>query len=121
MSFLKTLFSLLSGGDSGSRLAPEAFKLALDESPRPVLVDVRTASEFKGGHIKGARNIDITSSSFDKGIASLAKDKPVLLYCRSSHRSGMALSRMKASGFTQVRHLEGGISAWQARNYSTAR
>jgi rhodanese-related sulfurtransferase len=121
MSFLKTLLSLFTDGDTASRLTPQAFKAAQEESPRPTLIDVRTASEFKGGHLKGARNLDITSTAFAKGIASLPKDKPVLLYCRSSHRSGMALSQMKASGFTQARHLAGGISAWQAQGYATTR
>lgn len=121
MSFLKTLLSLLTGGDASERLAPGSFMAALSEEPRPVLLDVRTASEFKGGHIKGARNLDVTSTSFSKGVESLAKDKPLLVYCRSGHRSGMALSQLKSRGFTKVRHLSGGISAWQAAGYPSER
>lgn len=121
MSFLKTLFSLFTGGDASERLAPGSFLAALSDEPRPVLLDVRTASEFKGGHIKGARNLDVTSTAFSKGIGSLSKEKPLLVYCRSGHRSGMALAQLKAQGFTQVRHLAGGISAWQSAGYPSGR
>lgn len=121
MSFLKTILSLFTGGDSSARLSAAAFRQAADASPRPVLLDVRTPSEFKGGHVKGARNLDVTSSGFAKGLGSLPKDRPVLLYCRSGHRSSMALSQMKAHGFTQVRHLAGGFSAWQGAGFPVAR
>lgn len=121
MPFLKTLLSLLTGGDASERLAPGSFREALSREPRPVLLDVRTASEFKGGHIKGARNLDVTSTAFSKAIGSLSKDKPTLVYCRSGHRSGMALAQLKAQGFTDVRHLSGGFSAWLSAGYPSAR
>ncbi len=121
MSFLKTLFSLLTGGDSSERLPPAAFREALAVQPAPVLIDVRTASEYRSGHIQGARHLDVTSGDFAKGVGSLAKGKTYLLYCRSGHRSGLALSKMKAKGFTEVRHLAGGISAWQAAGNPLAR
>ena len=121
MSFLKTLLSLFTCGNQADRLPSVSFKEALAAKPYPILLDVRTASEFKSGAIKGARNLDVTSSGFAKGIESLAKDKTYLLYCRSSHRSGMALAQMKAKGFADVRHLAGGISAWQAAGYPVTR
>lgn len=121
MSFLKTLLSLFTGGDASAKLGAAAFRQAMEDSTRPALLDVRTPSEFKAGHIKGARNLDVTSSGFAKGLGPLAKDRPVLLYCRSGHRSSMALSQLKAHGFTRVRHLAGGFSAWQGAGFPVAR
>jgi rhodanese-related sulfurtransferase len=121
MSLLQTLLSFLTGAPSAERLKPDAFKLALAGSPRPQLLDVRTASEFRSGHIQGARNLDVTSGAFAKGIASLSKDASLLVYCRSGHRSSMALSQLKAAGFGDMHHLSGGISAWQAQGFPVAK
>lgn len=79
-----------------------------------VVLDVRTPSEFAGGHLEGAVNIDIYASDFSSKIASLDKSKSYAIYCRSGNRSKTALDQMKKSGFSQVAHLTGGIGAWQA-------
>jgi rhodanese-related sulfurtransferase len=121
MSFLKTLLALFTGGDASEKLTAPAFKEALEAGTRPQLIDVRTPAEFKSGHIKGARNLDVTSSSFHKGISGLDKNRPVLLYCRSGSRSAMALGRIKGAGFTEVRHLAGGIGAWMGSGLPTVR
>jgi rhodanese-related sulfurtransferase len=43
--------------------------------PTSVVIAVRTAGEFKGGKIQGARNLDISSSSFTESVKNLPKDK----------------------------------------------
>lgn len=118
MSFLAKLLALFTP-DTSSRLAPIEVKqlLALPPAERPLLVDVRTASEWKQGHIAGSKNIDITGGEFDRKIQGIAKDASILLYCRSGGRSGSALSRMKSQGYQNVKHLAGGIGSWQAAGY----
>lgn len=78
------------------------------------LLDVRTPEEFSQGHLRGALLCDIKSSDFEAKVAKLPRAGKYLLYCRSGHRSGMALERMKAMGFADVRHVAGGIQAWNA-------
>lgn len=114
MPFLASLRAFLSGGDPAFRLAPGAFAEALKARPSPVLIDVRTAAEFHAGHIEGARNVDVASRDFDRKVSELGRGEPVLLYCLSSHRSAAALARMRNLGFTRVRHLAGGTTAWKA-------
>ncbi|HKK78017.1 MAG TPA: rhodanese-like domain-containing protein [Phaeodactylibacter sp.] len=54
-----------------------------------LLLDVRTPSEFNNGHAKGAVNIPL--QELNNHIAEIkAKGKPVVAYCRSGNRSGMA-------------------------------
>jgi len=68
-----------------------------------LLIDVRSPSEFSGGHHKQARNIplgDLRAAAFE-----LDPDQPVVLYCRSGSRSGQALSMLRSAGFTQVMDL----------------
>ncbi len=61
------------------------------------IVDVRTAGEFSGGHVKGAVNIplDQVSRKADK----LRKDRPVITCCASGMRSGSAASILREMGF----------------------
>ncbi|WP_111671110.1 rhodanese-like domain-containing protein [Algoriphagus litoralis] len=77
-----------------------------------VIIDVRTAGEFAGGKIRGARNLDIMSSVFENQAKNLPKDKTYLLYCRSGNRSGQACEIMAEMGFEKLKNLSGGIMRW---------
>lgn len=47
--------------------------------------------------------------------ASLPKDKnaPIILYCRSGRMSGEALTTVRKLGYTNVKHVSGGMDAWK--------
>ena len=77
------------------------------------LIDVRTESEYKEGHIVNAQNIDFRSPTFDDDITKLDKEKPVIVYCQSGGRSAMCAEKLKEAGFEKVFDLEGGISKWR--------
>jgi len=76
------------------------------------LIDVRTAEEFQQGHIAGAINLPL--DSFDPKAIPAEPGKELVLYCRSGRRSALAAGKMFENGSETVRHLEGGILAWQA-------
>ena len=76
------------------------------------LLDVRTPGEFNAGHIKNADNIDFTGSDFREKVATLDREKPVLIYCHSGNRSGKASLILKELGFKEVYDLQGGFSNW---------
>ena len=67
-----------------------------------VIVDVRTASEFDGGHLPDALNIDVQSPDFDTLITALPLDGDYIVYCASGNRSGAAVARMAELGFTTL-------------------
>ena len=65
------------------------------------VVDVRAPWEFEEGHIKGAINIPLNEiparmSDFKK------MNGPVILYCRSGNRSGMAANILKQAGISNI-------------------
>lgn len=80
--------------------------------PHTVVVDVRSAGEFEGGKIRGAINLDVSSSDFMNLIQNLSKDKTYLIYCRSGNRSGMACGIMHEMGFKDVINLKQGLLLW---------
>lgn len=65
-------------------------------------VDVRTPDEFASGHIEGALNIPLADIAARKNeIKDLGK-KPVVLYCRSGNRSGLAVHQLQLAGHGMV-------------------
>lgn len=75
------------------------------------IVDVRTAAEYKSGHIPGAVNMDVKGADFDTKSASLDKSRPVAVYCRSGARSKTAARKLAENGY-QVIELDRGITNW---------
>lgn len=81
-----------------------------------VVLDVRTADEFKEGHIEKALNIDVKQDDFiEKATATLPKDKIIAVYCRSGRRSANAANQLSSVGY-QLVNLKGGIMAWKGNN-----
>lgn len=83
------------------------------------LVDVRTPQEYAEGHLPGAKNIPLDEVGARMG--EVAKDKPLLLYCHSGRRSGMALKAFREKGYDQAQHMRGGIAAWGAAGFPVVR
>ena len=62
-----------------------------------IIVDVRSASEYKAGHIPGSKNFPL--DTIRTKVAELKKNnKPVITVCRSGARSGMAKGILQSSG-----------------------
>lgn len=80
----------------------------------PQILDVRTAAEFAEGHIPGAKNIDVMSSSFEQKVGQLAKDKPYLVICKAGSRSAAACRTMSGMGF-DVTNIAGGMMSWRGQ------
>lgn len=62
-----------------------------------IIVDVRSASEYKAGHIPGSKNFPL--DTIRTKLNEIKKtNKPVITVCRSGARSGMAKGILKSSG-----------------------
>lgn len=81
------------------------------------VIDVRTPEEFASGHIGGAVNIDVMSSSFREVIGALEREKIFVIYCLAGSRSSKALAIMQEMGFKSVYNLFGGIKEWKSAGY----
>lgn len=66
-----------------------------------IIIDVRTPGEFKGGHVKGSKNIPLnTISNKVNDIKKL--NKPVVLCCASGMRSAQATTLLKNAGIEAI-------------------
>ncbi len=92
----------------------------LKQKPWPQVVDVRTAAEFAGGHLRGARNLPISALSSSLESLKLDPDRPVVAICLTAHRSRPAVRLLRERGFDAVQ-LSGGMRAWRAERLPEAR
>ena len=84
-----------------------------------VILDVRTRAEFRSGHVPGAVNVPHDELSGRLANLEAELDQPIVVYCKSGRRAGMASSVLLAEGYTNVLHLTGDMSAWQANGLPT--
>ena len=72
-----------------------------------VLLDVRTPEEHKTGYLEGA--VLLPLAELESKISSKVADKntPIYIYCRSGRRSGTAVEKLKAMGYTDLHNLGG--------------
>jgi rhodanese-related sulfurtransferase len=73
------------------------------------LIDVRRDYEWEGGRIAGARHIEVNRLVAEAD--SIDRDRPVIFYCRTGNRSGMAAAAFREAGY-DAQNLAGGIQAW---------
>jgi len=77
------------------------------------VIDVREAKEIDGGSIVNAIHIPVGDIANQLKKIEKYKEKPVVIFCRSGHRSSSACNTLRKNGFQQVHNLRGGIMAWQ--------
>ncbi len=76
-----------------------------------ILLDVRTPSEYKDGHLENALNIDIKSQHFMEEIEDLDPSKHYYIYCSIGLRSANACVFLASLGFSHIFNLKGGLKA----------
>lgn len=78
-----------------------------------VIVDVRSADDFRQGHIAGSVNIPY--AEFGKRVSELEKyrDRPVIVTCRVGPQASAAGRILKREGFSNLMRLQGGLQAWR--------
>lgn len=80
------------------------------ESPDgPRVLDVRAASEFAEGHLRGALNLPLTQLPVRS--AELDPGAPYVLFCASGYRSVIASSVLQRAGFSRITNVRGGLLA----------
>lgn len=110
---------------AGSLLLNSAFADAHSKDPATawqqveqgaLLIDVRTAEEFQQGHLAGAINIPYQMIVSGAKHYQLALDTPVVVYCRSGRRSGIAEQQLEQAGFSKVYNGGGYLSLLESEH-----
>jgi sulfur-carrier protein adenylyltransferase/sulfurtransferase len=96
----------------GSTITAADLKEMLDAGKDPYLVDVREPVEYEIVKIPGGVLIPKDRILSGEALAELPQDKPLVLYCKTGVRSAEALAAVKAAGFRDAVHVQGGVTAW---------
>lgn len=89
----------------------------MEEETDYIILDVRTAEEFKERRIPGAINIPNETIGNDEIPELPDKEQLILVYCRSGNRSKQASEKLAALGYTNIVEF-GGINDWPGETVS---
>lgn len=114
------LVSDLLADEQVQELMPWDLEERLQEEPPPYLLDVREPGEFEAMHIRGAVNVPrgILESAceydYEETVAELveAREREIVVICRSGNRSVLAAHTMQLMGYLSVRSLKTGLRGW---------
>ena len=81
------------------------------------LVDIRSREQMALGYIKGAALIPADELEMTVHHLLPDKNKPLLLYCESGHRSLFTALTLKEMGYKNASTMAGGIQAWMEAGY----
>ena len=77
------------------------------------LVDIRDPNAYAAGHIVGA--VSINPQALEDSVKKLKKQKSklVVVYGSAVNQANQLAVKLRQSGFSEVKCLAGGLSAWQ--------
>jgi rhodanese-related sulfurtransferase len=102
-------------------IMPWDLEARLAENPDLLVVDVREPEEFEAMHIAGSMNVPrgILESAcewdYEETVPELvrAREREVVVVCRSGNRSVLAAHAMQVLGFRNVVSLQTGLRGWK--------
>ena len=100
----------------GLLLTPAKAIRVMNNNEDALILDIRATAEYKGGHIKGAKNTPLAELAAKLESYTSHKKKQVLVYCSSGNTATGAIKLLKKAGFEKINNLEGGVAAWKEAN-----
>lgn len=94
-------------GESPSISPGQLFQEMETENP-PLVIDVRSAFEYRAGHLKDALNVPL--ETLRERLDEIPKDRPLVTQCTVGYRSYISQQILLQNGYEDVRNLSGGYS-----------
>lgn len=95
----------LSGTNKSVIQSPNSEEISeIIQDKSVTIIDVRTAEEYKTGHVEGAINIPYDEIENE---VNYDKDQTIAVYCRTGVRSSEAAKTLEKMGYTKIYDLGG--------------
>ncbi|MEM8522019.1 MBL fold metallo-hydrolase [Flavobacterium sp. PL12] len=91
----------------------EDFKKLISDKDSQI-IDLRSATEYNEGHIKGATNVFI--GALMDNLDKISKDKKVVIHCQGGDRAAIGYSLLARNGFTNIVNYSPGMNEWKSQN-----
>jgi rhodanese-related sulfurtransferase len=104
------LSRIFGSGSPVEEIDPVAAAQAIAD-PDVQIVDCRTEREWKSGHLEEAQLLPL--GTLGARLGELERERPVIVVCKSGHRSAIAARQLTGAGFVDVKSMKGGVDAWK--------
>ena len=85
--------------------------LSKPEAAKPLLLDARSSKEYAVSHLQNALLAENESQALE-ALKGHSMDHPIVIYCSIGYRSSQLAQKLKKSGYSNVKNLEGSIFEW---------
>ncbi len=110
-----TACNAISGHEE--EISVTALAQQIEQARAPLILDVRSPTEYAAGHIPNAVNLpyrEITNQLESLHQLERKSDTHrIIVYCERGVRAGIAANRLSAAGFSSVIQLTGDMPAWR--------
>lgn len=107
------LWPMLRNSAAGGTAVDTNEVVRLINREKAVLIDVSEPADYAAGHVAGARNVPLAQLADSKALPS-NKALPLVVVGGNNAHTLKAVAALRRAGHTQVRTLQGGLSAWRA-------
>jgi len=115
--FIALIFTTLKAGFSQIKTITHQQATLLINRENAVVVDVRSESEFKKGHILNSTLLPLSKlKNNELGNLEKEKETPIIVVCKTGMTSNQACQMLQKAGFSNIHNLQGGIAQWQSDN-----
>ena len=87
-------------------------KKRLDRGDKLTIIDVREPHEWQIANLEKYGSRLIPLGQVKDRLSEISQDEDVVLHCKMGGRSAKAYETLKNAGYTRIRNLKGGITAW---------
>lgn len=105
------------------RMGPRGLEISISQlrerlsRPDCVVLDVRSAREYRSGHIPGALNIPHRRIRASLGELQPHEGRDIVVYCEAGVRARIAQTSLTRAGFVNTYHLVGDMAAWRRNGH----
>lgn len=89
----------------------------IDRGTAPVILDVRSKTEYDDGHVPGALHVPFLQVSAASSRLPADRRTPLVVYCGHGPRAWMAGAALRRLGFTNVEYLQGHMTRWRRERH----
>ncbi len=97
-------------------IEPNALMQQIAAGLAPAIVDVRSAREYRDGHVPGAMHLPFWQVGRQWQKLASVRELPVVVYCGHGPRAYIAGAALRRRGFRNVVYLAGHMKKWREMN-----
>lgn len=96
-------------------MTPEQLLASIETRTAPVIVDVRSQSEYDSGHVPGAVHLPFYAILSRHEETSATPEDPIVVYCEHGPRAWIGKFALWTVGYQNIVYLDGHMSGWKQR------